>query len=149
MNPQLTTTEFHLPSPTENPAGEVLIYDGKCKFCTASVKRLAKWDRRRRLSFLSLHDPQVATRFPQWTYDQLMQEMHLIDRRGKCHRGAEAFRYLTTRIPRLYALAPLVHIPFSLPFWHWAYRQVARRRYLILGRTDQACDSDTCKVHFK
>src|SRR5262245_14090254 len=104
MNSQVTNADVHLPTPTENPAGEVLIYDGKCKFCTASVNRLARWDHGRRLSFLSLHDPQVATLFPQLTYDGLMQEMHLIDRMGKCHRGAEAFRYLTTRIPRLYAL---------------------------------------------
>ena len=141
-------SEIHLPSPAENPSGEIVIYDGHCKFCTASVQKLARWDRAGRLSFLSLHDPEVATRFPQLTYDQLMQEMYLVDRRGRIHRGAEAFRYLTTRIPRLFALAPLLHIPFTLPFWRWAYRQIARRRYRLRGKTDAACDDGTCQVHF-
>jgi predicted DCC family thiol-disulfide oxidoreductase YuxK len=144
-----STADTHLPSPAENPCGEIVIYDGQCKFCRASVARLAHWDRGRRLSFLSLHDPQVASRFPQLTYDQLMQEMYLIDRRGDFHRGAEAFRYLTRRIPTLFLLAPLLHIPFTLPFWRWAYGQIARRRYLFFGKTAAACDDETCKLHFK
>ncbi len=127
-----------------------MIYDGHCKFCTAGVKNLASWDRAgRKLAFLSLHDPEVATRFPQLTHDQLMEEMYLIDRRGRFHRGAEAFRYLTTRLPRLYLFAPLLHVPFSLPFWRWAYRQVAKRRYRLMGKTGDDCADGACKVHFK
>jgi hypothetical protein len=45
-------------------------------------------------------------------------------------------------------LAPLMHIPFSLPLWQWMYRQVAKRRYLLMGKT-QTCDSDACAVHLK
>ena len=143
-------TPTSLPTPAANPGADVIIYDGHCKFCTAGVQKLARWDRRgRRLSFLSLHDPEVASRFPQLTYDQLMQEMYLIDQRGRFHKGAEAFRYLTTRLPRLYVLAPLLHIPFSLPFWHWAYRQVANRRYRLMGKTGHQCDGDVCKMHFQ
>ena len=138
----------HLPNPAENPTANVVIYDGHCKFCTASVQKLARWDSAsRKLAFLSLHDPEVQNRFPQLSYDQLMQEMYLVDHHGKIHRGAEAFRYLTTRLPRLYLLAPLMHIPFSLPFWSWAYRQIARRRYSIMGKTT-ACDGDACRIHF-
>jgi len=141
-------TLIQLPSPAENPFGDVVIYDGHCKFCTAGVQKLARWDRGvRRLSFLSLHDPEVATRFPQLTYDQMMQEMYLIDRSGRIHRGAEAFRYLTTRLPRLYALAPLLHIPLSLPFWKWAYRRVAKIRYRLMGKSTPHCDGDVCKLH--
>jgi len=138
-----------LRSPRENPSGDIVIYDGHCKFCTAMVKNLAAWDSRgHKLSFLSLHDPEVQNRFPQLTYDQLMKEMYLVDRRGKFHKGAEAFRYLTTRLPRLYMLAPLMYIPFSLPLWRWAYRQIAFRRYAIMGKTHE-CDGDVCRAHFR
>jgi predicted DCC family thiol-disulfide oxidoreductase YuxK len=139
----------HLPSPAENASADIVIYDGHCKFCTSSVQKLARWDTKsHQLAFLSLHDPDVQYRFPQLTYDQLMQEMYVVDRRGSIHRGAEAFRYLTTRLPRLYPLAPLLHIPFSLPLWRWAYRQVARRRYRIMGKTHE-CNGDACRIHFK
>jgi predicted DCC family thiol-disulfide oxidoreductase YuxK len=40
-----------------------------------------------------------------------------------------------------------MHIPFSLPLWQWCYRQVAKRRYRIAGK--DACDGDSCKVHYK
>src|SRR5262245_41362486 len=140
---------INLCSPRENPGGDIVIYDGHCKFCTASVQNLAKWDTKsRKLAFLSLHDPEVQSRFQQLTYDQLMKEMYLVDRRGKIHRGAEAFRYLTTQLPRLYPLAPLMHIPFSLSFWSWAYHQIARRRYSIMGKS-AACDGEACQMHFK
>jgi predicted DCC family thiol-disulfide oxidoreductase YuxK len=143
------TAEIHLPNPVENPSGHVVIYDGRCKFCTAGVGRLARWDARsRKLSFLSLHSPETRTRYPQLTYDQLMEEMYVVDRSGGIHKGAEAFRFLTTQLPRLYGLVPFLYIPFSLPLWQWAYRQVARRRYRIMGKTG-GCEGDTCRIHFK
>jgi predicted DCC family thiol-disulfide oxidoreductase YuxK len=140
---------IHLPSPTENPDADVVIYDGHCKFWRGQVKNLARWDGSgRRLAFLSLHDPEVATCYPDLTYDQLIKEMYVIDRRGNRYAGADAFRYLTTRLPKLYALAPLMHIPFTMPLWRWGYRQVAQRRYWS-GKTADACEDEHCKVHFK
>lgn len=139
----------HLPSPAERPEADIVIYDGDCRFCTGQVENLARWDSRRRLAFLSLHDPEVAKRFPDLTYDQLMEEMYVVDQAGNRYGGADAFRYLTTRLPRLYLLAPLMHLPFTMPLWRWGYRQVAKRRYKIAGKTGEACEEDTCKVHFK
>lgn len=138
-----------LPTPEENPGGDVVIYDGHCKFCTAQVRRLARWDKSGRLSFLSLHDPEVAKRYPELSYDELMAEMFVVDRQGNRYGGAAAFRYLTTRLPWLYPLAPLLHLPFTLPLWRWGYRQIAKRRYAIAGRMGDACDEDACRTHFK
>jgi predicted DCC family thiol-disulfide oxidoreductase YuxK len=144
------TSDVHLPTPAEKPAGDIVIYDGHCQFCTGQVRNLARWDRGgKRLAFLSLHDPEVARRFPDLSYDQLMKEMYLVDQQGNRYAGAAAFRYLTTRLPRLYPLAPLMHIPFTMPLWRWGYNLVARRRYAIQGKTADACDGGTCHVHFK
>jgi predicted DCC family thiol-disulfide oxidoreductase YuxK len=143
-----TAESVRLPSPAELPDADVVIYDGHCKFCTGQVKNLARWDGKGRLAFLSLHDPEVAKRYPDLTYEQMMEEMIVVDRQGRRHHGAAAFRYLTTRLPRLYILAPLMHIPFSMPLWRWGYKQVAKRRYLM-GKTADACDDGACKVHFK
>lgn len=138
-----------LPTPDERPQSAVVIYDGHCKFCTSQVQNLARWDKHHRLSFLSLHDSAVATRFPDLTYDQLIKEMYVVDRSGARHAGADAFRYLTTRLPRLYVLAPLMHLPFTRPLWRWGYRQVAKRRYAIAGKSGESCDGDACRIHFK
>ena len=138
-----------LPTPLERPEADIVIYDGDCRFCTGQVENLARWDSRGRLAFLNLHDPEVAKRFPDLTHDRLMEEMVVVDPKGNRYGGADAFRYLTTRLPRLYLLAPLMHIPFTQPLWRWGYRQVAKRRYRIAGKTGEACDNDACKVHLR
>ena len=140
---------MHLPTPTENPAADVMIYDGHCRFCTNQVQKLARWDRGKRLAFLSLHDPEVATRYPQLSYDELMKQIYVVTTGGQQYAGAAAFRYLTRRLPRLFPLAPFLHIPFSLSFWQWCYRLVAVRRYKIAGRTADACEGDACHVHLR
>ena len=125
----------------EHPA-DVVIYDGDCPFCRAQVARLARWDGRGHLAFVSLHDPWVADRFPDLSREQLMQQMYVVTRDGRRYAGAEGVRYLTRRLPRLWPLAPLLHIPFSLPIWQGIYRRIARRRYQR-NRTE-LCD-DTCE----
>ncbi len=134
-----------LPSPADRPGAAVVIFDGHCKMCTAQVKKLPWWDCQSKLSFLSLHDPEVAQRYPDLTHDRLMQEMYIVDATGNRYRGAGAIRFLSRRLRRLWWLAPVLHIPFSLPLWQWLYRQVADRRYRF-GRLDD-CDSGACQLH--
>ncbi len=142
------TASNDLPSPADRPGAAIVIYDGQCRFCTSQVKRLHRWDGGDRLAFVSLHDPLVAERWPNLTHDMLMEQMYVIDPQGKQYGGAAAFRYLTRLMPRLWIVAPVMHIPFSLPLWQWGYRQLAKRRYQLAGKTD-ACDDGGCKVHFK
>ena len=136
-----------LPSPEDRPGADVVIYDGHCKICTAQVRRLARFDGGGRLAYLSLHDPAVAERYPELTHEQLMADMYVVDQAGRRHRGAAAIRYLSGRLPRLWPLAPLLYLPFSLPLWQTLYRQIANRRYRF-GKID-ACDDDACSVHFR
>ena len=126
---------------------DVVIFDGQCRFCTAQVDRLRKWDRGNRLEFLSLHDPEVGRRFPDLTHEQLMAEMYVVDRSGRRHAGAEAVRYLSRRLPRLWLLAPVLHVPGMLPLWRWAYRQIARRRYRFAPAAD--CETGACRIPFE
>jgi predicted DCC family thiol-disulfide oxidoreductase YuxK len=106
---------------------------------------LARWDKGNRLSFLSLHDPQVGQDFDDLTHEQLMEQMYVIDPSGRRYGGAAAFRYLTRRLPRLWPLVPLLHIPFSLPLWQWLYRRIASLRYRLSRTT--TCEIDACRNH--
>ena len=133
-----------LPSPAQRPSAEVVIFDGNCQLCTAQVSRLARWDTRGRLAFLSLHDPEVGRRYPHLTHEVLMRDMVVVDRHGRFHHGAAALRELARRIPRLWPLVPWLYLPGTLPLWQWLYRQVADRRYRF-NRDD--CDAGTCHLH--
>jgi predicted DCC family thiol-disulfide oxidoreductase YuxK len=134
-----------LATPAQRPAADVVIYDGHCRICTGQIRRLARWDRGGRLAFLSLHDPLVAQRFPDLSHEDLMRDMYVVDDRGKRRRGAAALRHLSRKLPTLWWLCPLLHVPFSLPLWQWLYRQIADRRYRF-GKVD-ACEDETCSLH--
>lgn len=125
---------------------DVVIYDGACVFCTTGVKAIARLDSNNRLRFVSLHDPLVATSYPDLSYDQLMEQMWVICANGQKYGGAESVAYLSTRLPMLYPLAPVLHLPGTMPFWRWMYRWIARFRYRIAGKR---CDNDTCSLHHR
>jgi len=135
-----------LPTPADRPGSDVVIYDGKCPICTAQVRKLPWWDCRKRLSYLSLHDPEVARRWPDLPHERLMQEMVIVDRHGNRHWGAESFRYLTRRLRRLWWAAPLLHFPGSMLVWRPLYRWIARNRYRL--SRGNACDGEgACSLH--
>ena len=147
MNPMPIATAQPLPTLADRPGADVLIYDGHCGICTSQVARLARWDSRGSLAFVSLHDPLVSQRYPDLSHEQLMQNMYVVDQQGGRHRGAAAFRYLSRQIPRLWWLAPLLHLPGCMPLWQWMYRQVADRRYALSDAA--ACDGGSCSLHRK
>ena len=137
-----------LPSPRDFPSRDTVVYDGQCSFCQSQVQRLHQWDRNSRLCFLSLHDPFISENYPDLSHEELMQQMYVLSVDGKRLGGAKALRHLTRRIPRLWPLMPLLHIPFTLPIWQWSYNQIAKRRYRISKKMGTGCDSDGCKIHF-
>jgi predicted DCC family thiol-disulfide oxidoreductase YuxK len=137
VNATMTT----LPAPSDSGDTDVVIYDGHCQFCGGQVRRLARWDKSGKLSFLSLHDPLVSERYPELTFDDLMEAMHLVRPDGRTYIGAAAFRIIARGLPRLWPLLPILYIPFSLPLWQAIYRLIARRRYKL------SCDDDSCNIH--
>lgn len=142
-------TPDDLPTPEQVPDGDVVIYDGKCVFCLGQVRNLKKFDGKGRLAFMSLHDPEVTRRYPDLSYDALMEQMYVVSQSGERFGGAAAIRYLSRRLPRLWWAAPLTHIPFTLPIQQWFYNQVAKRRYKIANKNGTAdCDDGACAVHF-
>src|SRR5262245_61298748 len=143
MNPNLD-----LPTIAERPGAAVVIYDGHCVFCRSQVNRLAKWDRNRKLAFLSAHDPETSRRYPDFRLDAISEQRYVVDPQGRRHAGVGALRYLSLRLPRLWALAPWLHIPGSAPIWQWFYRQIARRRYRW-GKVKDPCDDESCRIHFR
>lgn len=123
---------------------EVLIYDGQCNFCRASVKSLRKLDWTGRLAYISLHDERVGQRWPELSFDQLMAQIWLVTKDGQTLGGADAMRFLSLRMLALWPLAPFMNLPFSMPLWRGIYRWIARNRYRIAGRN---CEGGTCSLH--
>ncbi len=117
-----------LPDPDDRPWAAVVIYDGSCRLCRGTAEWLDWLDRRGQLAFLPLQDPRVQARYPDLSRKDLQQHVYVIDPRGARRHSAGAVRYLARRLPALWPLAPLLHLPGTMPLWHWLYTQVARRR---------------------
>jgi predicted DCC family thiol-disulfide oxidoreductase YuxK len=137
--------EQTLPQPDERPEAAVVIYDGECRICTSQIARLARLDTGRRLAFLSLHDPETVERYPDLSHEALMADMYVVDQAGRRYRGAEALRYLSAKLPTLWWLAPLLHVPGTLPVWQRFYRMFAKRRYRF-GKIE-SCENGSCRIN--
>jgi predicted DCC family thiol-disulfide oxidoreductase YuxK len=124
------------------PAHDTVLYDGPCRFCQRRVANLRRLDLGRRLEFVSLHDDRVARDFPEISRERLLEAMFVVDTAGHARSGATALRYLSRRLPLLWPLAPILHIPGSLPAWNWLYRLVARNRMRLSG----TCTEGACRV---
>jgi predicted DCC family thiol-disulfide oxidoreductase YuxK len=134
------------PEPSEKPDRDIIIWDGKCNFCRSQVERLRRLDSGK-LAYLSLHDPRCQILCPQLTVEQLMEQLWVVTPSGEHYGGADAGRYLSRTLPKLWWLKPLLHIPFTMPCWRWLYRRIASRRYRIAGI--QCEDGGTCELHHK
>ena len=118
-----------LPDPDHRLEADVVVYDGSCRLCRGTVDWLARLDGRSRLAFLPLQDPRVRQRYPDLSLEDLQQHVYVISPGGRRRKGAGAVRYLSRRLPAMWAMAPLLHVPGTMPLWHWLYKQVARRRH--------------------
>lgn len=133
-----------LPSPAQRPDADVVIYDGNCGICTKQVSKLPWWDCQQHLAYLSLHDAEVAQRWPEMSPDRLMQEMCIVDQQGHRHWGPAAVRYLTFRLRRLWWAMPILYFPGSMLLLRPLYRWIARNRYRLSGDT---CEDEACSLH--
>ena len=131
----MITTRHH-------PARDTVLYDGQCRFCRSQIAILRALDLTGRLSFTSLHDPSVASDFPEIALEDLHRQMYVVDVRGLARGGADAVRSLSRRLVLLWPLALLLHVPGTMPIWQWLYAFVARHRLKIAG----ACDDGTCRL---
>lgn len=136
-----------LPDPDVLSDSNVVIYDGECNFCKAQVRNVRRLDLGgKRLSFISLHDPRVAQQYSDLSHEDLMAQMYIIDPAGNRHGGSEAVKFLSRKLPILWLVMPILHLPGTAGLWRWLYNQVASRRYKLAGKS--TCENDACGVHF-
>ncbi|HYO25106.1 MAG TPA: DUF393 domain-containing protein [Lacipirellulaceae bacterium] len=139
-----------LPTPANRPEADIVVFDGHCGFCRAQVNRLLRWDAEGGLAYLSLHDAEVARRWPDIDRERLLREMLVVDRYGERHWGPEAIGHLARRLPRLWWAAAVFRIPGAMFVWRRIYRWVARNRYRISAKLGhETCADGACAVHFK
>jgi len=110
----------------------VVLYDGDCAFCTASVRSLRRWDRDRRIDLVALQaaaaSPDPIVRAAAETYP-LRTALHVIDRRtGDVSAGGRAILAIVDVLPGGPLLLPWATLPPTAAVADLVYGVVSDRR---------------------
>lgn len=116
-----------------------VLYDGDCAFCRGSVALARRLDWGRRLTFVNvradaplLHEPPVAGA-------PLLEQMHVVTPGGRLYGGYAAVRAIAWRLPLLWPVAPLLHLPGITQLGDRVYKWVARNRFQLVPCQHGAC----------
>ena len=118
----------------------VILYDGQCGLCNASVRRLRALDWRGRLEYADARDPAVLARHPQVDAVRSLERLQLVRSPGASPlEGFRAFRWIAGRVPLLWPMWPLLWLPGMTAIGSRIYDAVARNRFAF-ARCDGACE---------
>ena len=123
----------------------VLVFDGHCGFCQASVRRIQTvdlWGYVQPVDYQTRGD--VRQLHPSLDVATCRAQLHLVEP-GRVSGGFAVFQRLSLRLPLLWPAAPLLHLPGMVLVGGAVYRWVAAHRYLFgAGRV---CADQQCAVH--
>jgi predicted DCC family thiol-disulfide oxidoreductase YuxK len=123
----------------------VIVYDGECRFCDWSVRRIQKLDRHRQFEYLPRQAPGVESRFPVLAASDFNTGLRLIDTDATIFVGADAVHQIYRRMPPYHLLAWIYRVPVLRQFFRVGYGLVARNRHRF-GR--MRCDPELCTVPY-
>ena len=109
-----------------------IYYDGDCRLCAGTARRLERVLRRRHLALIPLQRPGAAAVLDV-NEDLLLDEMRLRLDDGSVLGGANAVVEIARRIWWAWPLWALSRAPGVMPLLHPMYRWVARNRYCLSG----------------
>ncbi len=116
-----------------------VLYDGQCRLCTASVRRLRALDLGRRLEFGDARDAAVLARHPQVDASRALVRMQLVPVPGAPPiEGFSALTWIAGRLPTLWIAWPVLRLLGVLRLGDRLYDALARRR-LFFGTCEDAC----------
>jgi predicted DCC family thiol-disulfide oxidoreductase YuxK len=132
---------------TENKQKFAVLYDGACRFCTQSAKRLARFFGPTRVMVVNFQDDGVLDQYPTVTYAAAMNAMHVIAPDGRVYPGAGGIARLLRALPIIGIISYLYYLPIIKQLADIAYRLIAKNRYRLFGK-QEACDpGGTCHLH--
>lgn len=121
----------------------LVVYDGHCGFCRASIRMLLIMDLFSVLKVVDYHRQEdLSVLHPQLTKQAAASRVYLVEPEGTLWGGFFAFRRLCLKLPMLYPLLPLVYFPGMDILGPLAYLWVAEHRYLF--HLNRSCQDNAC-----
>jgi predicted DCC family thiol-disulfide oxidoreductase YuxK len=111
---------------TKEPA--ILVYDGDCGFCGASVRWVERASREGEFEFIPCQSPEREERVPHVRLETCLDAMVLVLPDGRTFVGSDATPHILRRTRRWRWLSYLFSIPGAWIFHRPVYRLIARNR---------------------
>jgi predicted DCC family thiol-disulfide oxidoreductase YuxK len=107
-----------------------ILFDGSCEMCTTGAERFERFDNSGSIETLNLNDPAARAKFPDLPLEDLIEELHAVDDRGRVYRGARAINEI---LRRQHGLKGLLAYLWYIPPYAWLadrqYKRIAATRY--------------------
>lgn len=127
---------------------QVIVYDGECRFCQWSIRRIQKLDKRDQFEYLPRQADGVAARFPRLEESDFNTGLRLVSTAQSAATGGEviyvgsdAIYEIYRRMPPLHLITWLYRVPVFSTFFRACYGLIARNRHRF-GKVE--CDTETC-----
>ncbi len=117
-----------------------IYYDGRCPICIASRKWIEALAWRGGITFRDVNHPREAAELPREAQLHALGQMHVQTPDGRLLGGFDAARALLPRMPLLWPLWPLLHLPGMTWLGRHLYAAIATRRYTL-----SRCLGHTCR----
>ena len=121
------------------PTGPILLFDGVCELCDASVQFVMRHERAGRIRFASLQSAAAQPFLARAGLDpQYLDSLVFVDDAGRVLAGADAALAVGARLDAPWSALARVGRLLPRPLREAGYRLVARHRYRVFGKKE-AC----------
>lgn len=119
-----------------NNAHPVILFDGVCNLCNASVQFVIKGDPGAKFRFSSLQSDTAKQMLQQAGLDHTMTDTVVLFYNGKVYTQSDAALHIARRLTGLW---PVMHVLIVIPrpIRNAVYNWIARNRYRWFGKKDQ------------
>ncbi|MBT4793084.1 MAG: DUF393 domain-containing protein [Halobacteriovoraceae bacterium] len=107
-----------------------ILFDSECDLCIRFKKALSMLDSDKKIAFRAVQDQSVYLDFPELKQDECEEEIHLIDTKGKVHRGREVVEYLILFFPAVKKFAWLIENDSAKSAMDAFYKRINKMRIM-------------------
>jgi predicted DCC family thiol-disulfide oxidoreductase YuxK len=117
-----------------------VFYDGDCPLCLKEINLLRWMDRKDRVRFTDIADPDFKPESIGRSFEDVMRRIHGRLPDGSVIEGADVFRHLYSAVG-LGALVFFTRLPLLKQLCNFGYHLFAKYRLKVTGRClDEACE---------
>lgn len=128
------------------PAALTVLYDGQCERCRRTIRGLRTLDVLGRVRYVDAFDDSAVTVVSRrFDATMLARDMHVVSG-DRVLKGFEGYRALAARIPLLWPIWPLLHVPLVAAVGRRIYRRVADTRICRVAREPERVEVERAPI---